>query len=144
MAVSDDIAAGVVALIDGLGLTGVTVVARKIPAMVEGDTPPVVCVAVTEVGEDWETADDDAGRAGRYRLTVVVLRRSGGTLTDTQDVRDWRQAIRRRLTREPGLTGVPAVDWVEALPTPQWDAGLLDDGIDYSPLAFSVKTREPR
>lgn len=144
MAVADDLTAGVVALLGTLGLTGATIRDRKIPAVVEGETPPIICVSVAEVTEEWETADDDAGRAGRYSLNVTIVRRSGGTLTDKTTVRTWRQLIRRRLTQEPGLTGVPAVDWVDALPSRQWDAGFLDDGYDYSPLAFSVKTREPR
>jgi hypothetical protein len=142
--VADDLTAGVAALIAGLGLTGGPAVKdRKVPALAEGETD-VICVAVAEDGEDWETADDAYGRAGHYRLTVTQVRRSPMTLADKAVVRERRQVIRRRLTRGPGLTGVPAVDWITALPTPEFDAGLLDGNLDYSPMAFDVKTREPR
>lgn len=144
MAVADDITAGVVAILGTLGLTGATIRDRKIPAVVEGETPPVVCVSVREDHDEWETADDATGRAGFYRLTVTIVRRTGGTLADKSTVRDWRQAIRRKFTELPGLDGVPAVDWVDSAPSPEWDPGLLDKGWDYSSLSFSIKTREAR
>lgn len=142
--VADDIDVGVVALLGTLGLTGATVVSRKVPAVREGETPPVVCVAISEDHDEWETADDATGRAGFYRLTVTIVRRTAGTLADKATVREWRQKIRRKLTEGPGLAGVPAVDWADSLPSPEWEPGLLDDAWDYSTLAFSVKTREPR
>lgn len=145
MAVADEISAGAVALINGLALAGVTVRDRKIPAAVEAEVSAVVTVSVAEDGTEFETADDDAGVAGRYRLVVSIARRSAGALSGAATMRDIRQAIRRETLAIDGLSGaVPAVDWADALPSPQFDAGMLDDGWDYGFLAFSVKTREPR
>ena len=143
MAVADDITAGAVSLIGGLGLAGVTVVDRKAAATTELDTPTLATVSVFEDSVEYETADDDTGVAGRYRLTVTIARRNSGSLVDQATTRGMRQSIRREMLE--GLAGaVVAVDWVDALPTPQFDPGLLDDGWDYSWLSFSVKTREAR
>lgn len=145
MAVADDITAGEVALIDGLSLSGVTVRDRKQAATTELDTPTLVTVSVEEDGSEFETADDDTGVAGRYRMRVTIARRNGGDgLSGASSMREMRQDIRRATVAIDGLTDlVPAVDWVDALPTPQFDAGLLDSGWDYGFLDFSVKTREP-
>ena len=146
MAVADDITAGEVALIEALSLSGVTVRDRKAPATTGLDTPTLVTVSVEDDSTEFETTDDDTGVSGRYRMTVGIARRNlGDGLSGASTMRTMRQSIRRATVARAGLmTTVTAVDWVDVLPTPQFDAGLLDDGWDYSWLAFSVKTREPR
>lgn len=146
MAVADDITAGEVSLIEGLGLSGVTVRDWKQAATTELNTPTLITVSVDDDRTEYETADDDTGVAGFYTVRVTIARRnSGDGLSGASTMRTMRQSIRRKTVAVDGLaSAVVAVDWVDALPTPQFDAGLLDGGWDYGFLNFRVKTREAR
>ena len=145
MAVEEDILDAGVAVVTALGLSGATVVKRKLPARAEGDTLPLVCVACWEDRYEPATADADAAWFGYYRLAATVLTSSGMKLADGSTDRDWREDIRRAVTG-PSLVaaGADLVDDCDPDGRPPFDPAMLDRNYNFSTAAFVVRTLEPR
>lgn len=142
---ADDVSGLVVGVVSALGLTGVTVVARKVPAVREGETPPLVCVSLGEESSEPATADVSEWVFGTYPVYVVIVTKSPGKLADPGTIREWRQAVRRRLLNfYQDLATVPALDDVNYEARPPFNATTLDAGYDYSPMLFLYRLNEPR
>ena len=120
---------------------GVSVlVKRGRPAVIEGDTLPLVCVSVQ--ADRHEQADFDTTWFAYYTVAVVLVTRKTTLVSDSQ-ARDWRQQILRVMTTQrTGWTGVEGFDDCNPIGRQLIDPGLLDKGYHYTPMSFEIRTLE--
>lgn len=138
---ASEIEAAIVSILTHVIGTDVSVmVKRGRPAVVEGDTLPMLCVSVQ--ADRHEQADFDAEWFAYYTVAVVLVTRKT-TLGGDTDARSWRQAILREMTtNRTGWGGVDGWDDCNPIGRQLIDPGLLDKGYHYTPLSFEVRTLE--
>ena len=140
MSVRSDIRDAVAAVIAGLGET---VRKRKIPALVEGEAS-VVGVSVGSARYEPALSEDDDAWFGYYAVAATIVTRTGMTLSDFDD-EDRAEAIRRAVTW-PALedAGLDVVDDCDPDPSTPYAPEMLDANLNYTPVAFTVRTLESR
>jgi hypothetical protein len=145
LSVAESIGDAAETIVTALALPGATVTQRKRPGAVESDAPPLVTISVAVEEFEPATADDAFAWFGYYRLACVIVRKSNAVQEGADAARDWKQQIRRAITG-PALiaNGATAVDDCDPEGRTTFDAGAIDKGYDYTPVEFTVRTKEPR
>lgn len=142
MSVAGDIADAIVTAVEGLALTGVTVVRRKTPSLPAGVDPPQVVVSVAEEGDIRpHTATKDLVR---YPVAVTIVTGGGKKLADDDTVRDWRESIRVAVNTRATFSGVGEFNQVDPGGRAPFTAAALAKDLNHSVLVFTVTTREAR
>lgn len=140
--IAADLATAAVARITTIGIPGATVVERARPAVIEGDTFPLVCVTVLTERLEPYSGEDARAWFGHYLLVVTVVTRKAGIKPD-DNARDYRAEIVSKLAR-PTWAELSAVDDSDPVQRVIAEPAGLDKAYYYSPAAFDVRTIEAR
>ncbi len=142
MSVAGDIADAVVDAIDGLSLAGVTVARRKTPSAPEGKSLPLVAVSIGEAG------DSEYVWAGKvmvtYPVAVTIVTANASPLQDDGTVREWREAIRKKLEDRTSWAAVAEFNEVSSGGREPYDRAALAKDLNYSSLTYRVEALEDR
>lgn len=133
----------VVTVIQGLGLAGLTnanVVKRKRPVWRSGDAEPLIVVSGTTIDAQPLHAEDVDDV--QYGIAVTIIDPNQGKLIPADTLDDFRETIRKALTKPNPLPTVPQVSNVKQRDKQWFNPSGLDKNYDYVPLAFIVETHE--
>lgn len=141
-----NIAAGFKATIEGLGLSPEpTVEVRKDVRLVrEGDSFPLVIIAVRRTRSEPFTADDDTATAVTYSVAVGITQRTPGAVLDDDAVGTWRERVRKAVLQLDDGTAGAWFDGVSEAAGESFDIPLLASGYAHAVQWFEVRAAESR
>lgn len=148
MSKAAEVAGAIKAAVEGLGWTAgdppaaVPVVCRKTPSLPPGKEPPQVVIVIGEEGDsEYLSAARDLIT---YPAAVVYFSAGGKKLADDTEVRDRREAVRKKMEAAATFAGVAGFNRVLAGGKAPFDPGALAKDLNASYQVFRVEVIEAR
>lgn len=136
------VADAIVAAVQALGWSGVTVFRRKVPTLPQGTDPPAVVVVVGEEGlSEYLTATQDLIK---YPAAVVYFSAGGHKLEDDDTIRARRQALRQAVETQGTFASVPGFNMVQSGGKAPFNPAALPKDLNVSTQTFTVEVIEDR
>ncbi len=140
MSIAADIETAVVAALNTLAFSGVTVAKRKTPSAPEGKALPLIAVSVGEEGEvEYLTARKTMVK---YPVAVTIVTAGGTALADNDTIRTWREAIRKKMEAPATFAAVTGFNAVFAGGREPFDRAALAKDLNYSSLLYRCEVIE--
>lgn len=126
-----------------LSLSGATVVERKIPSILDGETPPLICVSLLAETVERATAESSHAYDGFFPVLVAIISKSPAAVTSMGTIRQWRESIRQTMM-ELNVSGIVIDGSPGYEARPPFNVGMLNKGYDYSPQLFVYRIQLAR
>lgn len=115
---------------------------RKLPDLLDGETPPLVVVSVLEDETAPLQFEETAGDEVTYVVQVTLVLSTAGTAADDEDARTWKENVRSRL-HDPTLSGMPEVTDTTILRRPPFPRPA-SQVLSYTAVAVEYQCAEDR